>query len=394
MKDVLQINRIATVQDDAKHVAKFVRVRHGLLDRFRTKQKGMRTAGEKQLALSIPIPTRWYTAEKCVRSVFKNQYIIRSMFDDSALLKRYNTKKTRPKLERAQSIVSNQNKWKECKRVVDILSPINQSLALCEQNKTYISSIYSEFVRLKDLDVYHSPIEDAEEEDRIAYNEIQSEVLQLIEGRCSFLVTAPVRAAYLLDQTTDISKFVAGTTAVKGDLDLAMSDILTMAKAITSDPKVLKRYEGEIEEWSRLRQYWHRTKAAPTDFPCSPSSYWMMHGSKRFPLLSEITEKLFTIPSSSAASERSWSIHDFIHTKRRNRLHATRVEKLVFVYSNIVATTSEPVRDNVADDMYPDAHDGDLGTSDDEDEANGNDAFDDEDEAMDTAEEHQADEEM
>ncbi|KUF99046.1 hypothetical protein AM588_10010804 [Phytophthora nicotianae] len=169
-----------------------------------------------------------------------------------------------------------------------------------------------------------------------------------------------------------------------------------MAKAITSDPKVLKRYEGEIEEWSRLRHYWHRTKAAPTDFPCSPSSYWMMHGSKRFPLLSEIAEKLFTIPSSSAASERSWSIHDFIHTKRRNRLHATRVEKLVFVYSNIVATTSEPVRDNVADDMYPDAHDGDLGTSDDEDEANGNDAFDDEDEdeAMDTAEEHQADEEM
>ncbi|KAE9025541.1 hypothetical protein PR003_g12630 [Phytophthora rubi] len=43
---------------------------------------------------------------------------------------------------------------------------------------------------------------------------------------------------------------------------------------------------------------------------------------------------IYTIPTSSASSERSWSIHDFIHTKRRNRLDARRVEKFVFVYCN------------------------------------------------------------
>ncbi|OWZ12126.1 hypothetical protein PHMEG_00014755 [Phytophthora megakarya] len=244
----------------------------------------MTAAGEKQLAL---------------------RYIIRSMFDDSTLLKRYNTKKSRPKLERAQSIVADQNKWNECKRVVDILSPMNKSLALCERDKTYTSSIYTEFVKLKDLDAYYSSIADATAEDRTKYGEIQSEVLQLIEARRNFLVTAPVRAAYLLDQTTDISKFA------------------------------------------------------------------------------------------TASSERSWSIHDFIETKQSNRLHASRVEKLVFVYSNIVATTSEPVRDNVADDMYPDAHDADLDTSDDEGDACGADAVDDDDdEVTDTTEERQADKEL
>ncbi|KAG6968077.1 hypothetical protein JG687_00003939 [Phytophthora cactorum] len=43
---------------------------------------------------------------------------------------------------------------------------------------------------------------------------------------------------------------------------------------------------------------------------------------------------IYMIPTSSASSERSWSIHDFIYTKRRNRLDARRVEKLVFIYCN------------------------------------------------------------
>jgi hypothetical protein len=59
-------------------------------------------------------------------------------------------------------------------------------------------------------------------------------------------------------------------------------------------------------------------------------------GEKRdyYPLLAQLAVMIFTIPTSSASSERSWSIHDFIHTKRRNRLDAGRVEKLVFIYCN------------------------------------------------------------
>ncbi|KAE9310125.1 hypothetical protein PF008_g20528 [Phytophthora fragariae] len=53
-----------------------------------------------------------------------------------------------------------------------------------------------------------------------------------------------------------------------------------------------------------------------------------------YPLLAPLAAWVCAIPTSSAASERSWSIHDFIHTKRRNRLNASRVEKLVFIYCN------------------------------------------------------------
>ena len=43
---------------------------------------------------------------------------------------------------------------------------------------------------------------------------------------------------------------------------------------------------------------------------------------------------LFSIPSSQAASERVWSIYDFIHIKRRNRLSADKVTALVQLYIN------------------------------------------------------------
>ncbi|KAG3116888.1 hypothetical protein PI124_g543 [Phytophthora idaei] len=54
----------------------------------------------------------------------------------------------------------------------------------------------------------------------------------------------------------------------------------------------------------------------------------------KYPLLAQLACRIYTFPTSSAASERSWSIRDFIHTKKRNRLDAARVEKLVFIFAN------------------------------------------------------------
>jgi hypothetical protein len=40
------------------------------------------------------------------------------------------------------------------------------------------------------------------------------------------------------------------------------------------------------------------------------------------------------IPTSQAASERVWSMYDFIHTKRMNRLSSKKVTQLVQLYMN------------------------------------------------------------
>lgn len=43
---------------------------------------------------------------------------------------------------------------------------------------------------------------------------------------------------------------------------------------------------------------------------------------------------MFSIPTSQAASERVWSIYDFVHSKRRNRLSAEKVTALVQIFIN------------------------------------------------------------
>ncbi|KAE9350010.1 hypothetical protein PR003_g5578 [Phytophthora rubi] len=43
----------------------------------------------------------------------------------------------------------------------------------------------------------------------------------------------------------------------------------------------------------------------------SPRDYWNAKSEQKFPLLKKIAEIVFAIPTSSAASERAWSIFEF-----------------------------------------------------------------------------------
>ena len=66
----------------------------------------------------------------------------------------------------------------------------------------------------------------------------------------------------------------------------------------------------------------------------SPMNYWHQVGSTQFPLLYKVARIVFSVPTSQAASERVWSIYDFILTKRRNRMSPDKVTKLVQLYMN------------------------------------------------------------
>eukprot|EP00644_Phytophthora_capsici_P000556 jgi/Phyca11/100057/e_gw1.4.1171.1 len=66
----------------------------------------------------------------------------------------------------------------------------------------------------------------------------------------------------------------------------------------------------------------------------SSLDYWNAKSNKEFPMLKKIAAIVFAIPTSSAESERNWSIVDHINSKRRNRLSVEKVEMLVYIYIN------------------------------------------------------------
>ena len=53
-----------------------------------------------------------------------------------------------------------------------------------------------------------------------------------------------------------------------------------------------------------------------------------------FPLVSVYLQNLFSLVCSSAASERNFSTHAFIHSKARNRLGYGKVKMLVYIFVN------------------------------------------------------------
>ncbi|KAF4140900.1 hAT family C-terminal dimerization region [Phytophthora infestans] len=65
----------------------------------------------------------------------------------------------------------------------------------------------------------------------------------------------------------------------------------------------------------------------------APLDWWLLYR-KKLLVLYRLATRVLSIPTSSAANERSWSVHSFTHSKRRNRLKPERVQKHAFVYSN------------------------------------------------------------
>ena len=55
---------------------------------------------------------------------------------------------------------------------------------------------------------------------------------------------------------------------------------------------------------------------------------------RSFPFFSKLLHDWFVIPTSSAASERIWSVYyDFVHTKQRNRFNTDKDDKMVLLYA-------------------------------------------------------------
>ncbi|RHY85409.1 hypothetical protein DYB35_013857 [Aphanomyces astaci] len=63
------------------------------------------------------------------------------------------------------------------------------------------------------------------------------------------------------------------------------------------------------------------------------AEFWMHDGQAR-PLLRELELRAFNLVASSAASERNFSMHGFIQSKKRNRLSPSTVTKLMYIKTN------------------------------------------------------------
>jgi hypothetical protein len=89
--------------------------------------------------------------------------------------------------------------------------------------------------------------------------------------------------------------------------------------------KLTSNYEGVVTDgWTNVNSDSGIMK---------PKNFWALNGS-RWPSIKPLATKIFSLVTSTASSERSWSTQGYIHSKIRSCLGNEKVNKLVFVKSN------------------------------------------------------------
>ncbi|ETP51203.1 hypothetical protein F442_03631 [Phytophthora nicotianae P10297] len=306
MKDLFKLKFIDDVLNKSKNLAHFVKYRRGLSYRFQRMQKALRKNGEKRRRLSLPVPTRWYTHEKRIASVYHNKDILAAIFSDTALLKSYEG----DALDKSLAAFYDDGFWQDTQIVLSLIEPINKSLAAFERDNCSISLVTTSSSGS--------------------------------EKNCS----KEVILAILLDHSKPMYDHENADT--KARINAAKELVLEMELI----PDALgDEFHLQLQNFVIAKSEW--TGRTRVDYHCySPINWWAIETSRTYHLVQEFAKLSLYVPTSSASCERSWSIFAFIHTKLRIRLTSDRVNKRVFVYTNL-ARKSEA--NNVLYQLYPDA---------------------------------------
>lgn len=110
----------------------------------------------------------------------------------------------------------------------------------------------------------------------------------------------------------------------------AMSVILSISDWLQIDQGLVM---ANLAEYRTNTGLFGLPKIMESSSHCSPDVWWK--GLATNEAISPIASKLLSVPCTSAACERNWSVFGKVHTKSRNRLKIDRVEKLVAIRSNL-----------------------------------------------------------
>ena len=205
--------------------------------------------------------------------------------------------------------------WVKIEAIDRMLSPITKAIGDLESDRTNLSRVYEIFQKLR-------------------YNQA---IKYLVDERWAFLHTEPMGIAYLLNPATHGGEGFVGSDKIDSYESLKNYYQVTVISKITD--KELARLEStafleEIDQYlAEMASANATSKLQDVSRNKEPLSFWVSWGSG-FPRLQKIAISLFSTCTSAASAERIWSVFDFVHSKRRNRLANDKVERLVFIYSN------------------------------------------------------------
>ncbi|KAH9163584.1 hypothetical protein LEN26_000425 [Aphanomyces euteiches] len=230
----------------AKVLTKFLKKRTALSFRFREQQKLSIPRGQTRHAQSLPVSTRWYSSEHCIRNVVRNQEV----FDHGH---------SKDKLSEVLEILADLIFCHQAKHILSYTEPITNALTILERDKSFGSMVYEQFKCMLTHPVYGS------QEER---NEVQRDIIDVIRSRWRSFHTPVMLVSFLLDPTKSLHEFLPD------DKCIVISAAPHVAEKAGYTGNRLKNLKKELENFVAKKDQWP-IKVLNRNHTKSPTLWWI-----------------------------------------------------------------------------------------------------------------------
>ncbi|KAI2498263.1 transposase [Fragilaria crotonensis] len=305
-----------------KDIVKLFHNSHALKAQLYIEQKKAGVRG-----LVRPAPTRWGTIKGCCETLLMSERVLHAIVTARDFIK--GTAAQKVERIRIKGIITSDNFVAQLEKSLAILTPIDALIVKYQSDSVPVSEVWPDFNALPDqFSKLHF-------DGHASINEVDY-LIKLSKSRYHFMYGKAHGLAFLLDP-----RFIGEglNTTRRGELENILIDTPVDDKTPVDDERrevlYLQYTEYTIsamkEKVGNSFRFKMLVKGRKT-----PLQYWQSDGAA-WPDLQRICIKLFTLATSSAASERNFSTMGFVHTKLRNSLAPKTVEKLVYIKSNHAA---------------------------------------------------------
>lgn len=208
--------------------------------------------------------------------------------------------------------------WDQVENLITLLKPIALWITIIEGDRPQISSVARMFSEISDhfkTSMASSPLTKSD----------QNKAIEALSARREFCIKIIHKAANLLDP-----KYI-GKHVTEDEIIDAMQFVSEAAKHLQDceSDKVL----ADLANYRSKRGLWSKSFIWKSCDKVDPLAWWKGMCSSR--PLAKVAVMILSLPSTSAACERSFSTYGNIQTAKRNRLTIKRASKLVFIQQNL-----------------------------------------------------------
>uniref|UniRef100_K3ZM33 HAT C-terminal dimerisation domain-containing protein n=1 Tax=Setaria italica TaxID=4555 RepID=K3ZM33_SETIT len=212
------------------------------------------------------------------------------------------------------------NRWDTLKDVI-VFEPLVKVLCLVDGDvKPSMGFLYGELLKVN-------------REIKEAYGNVQSrynEVIAIIDKKMKGRLDSPLHlTTYLLNPY-----YSYGNLSIFDKATITEGFISCVETFYHHDEKQDEAVNTELKKFQNREGNFNKKLARSCEkIDYNPASWWRLYETEA-PALQKLATRILSLTSSSSGCEGNWSTFEMIHTKKRNRLTTTRLNKLVFVQFN------------------------------------------------------------